>query len=156
MASSLKIKIELNRTDKLFEILGYLALALIWLLTIYSYYYLLETIPNHFDINGNIEAYGSKTSIFIVPFISTFLFVGLTILNRFPQIFNYPTEITDQNRSIQYSNATRLIRLIKLSITLIFLITGLIPTQTIWISIVIIFGIHIPLVYYIYKMFKNR
>ena len=48
------------------------------------------------------------------------MFFGLTILNMFPVIFNYPVKITQENALKQYTNATRLIRYLKLVIVLIF------------------------------------
>ena len=48
--------------------------------------------------------------------------------NKYPHVFNYQSEITDENALHQYTNATRLIRFLKLTIVIIF---GLIVFRTI-------------------------
>jgi hypothetical protein len=52
--------------------------------------------------------------------IGTILFIGLTVLNQYPHIFNYPTKITAGNAYKQFKIATRLIRYMKLAMTFIF------------------------------------
>lgn len=123
-----KISVKLSRIDILFEILGVVCLFGLWLIPTLYYPDLPETIPTHFDGKGNPDAYGGRLSIFEMPVIATVLFVGLTVLNRFPHIFNYPVEITAENAPRQYQMATEMIRLLNLSMVLIF---GFITWQTI-------------------------
>ena len=51
----------------------------------------------------------------------------MTLLNKNPHIFNYPTAITNENALSQYSNAVRMIRVLKLIIVFVF---GLILVRT--------------------------
>ena len=124
-----KIIIELTLTDKVIEILGWLALAILWTLTLLAFTDLPETIPTHYNGAGLVDNYGDKSTIFILPIIGTLIFVLMTILNRFPHIFNYPTIITAENAEKQYILATRLIRYLKFAIVVIFLVIAL---MTIW------------------------
>lgn len=123
-----KIKLALTMADKLFEIVGSLLLLFIWGLTIANYANLPETIPTHYNGAGQADGFGGKAFILTLPLLVTFLFIGLTLLNKFPQVFNYPTPITQANAFKQYTNATRLIRYLKLVIVIIF---GLITFKTI-------------------------
>ncbi|MEJ7680836.1 MAG: DUF1648 domain-containing protein [Segetibacter sp.] len=115
-----RIKIELSQTDKLIEFLGWLTLLLLVGLTLYSYSNLPDTIPIHFNGSGQVDNYGSKSTIISLPVIGTVLFIGLTMLNKYPHIFNYPVNITADNAFKQYTTATRIIRCLKFSIALIF------------------------------------
>ncbi len=56
----------------------------------------------------------------MLPIISTLLFIGLTTLNKYPYMFNYPSQITKENSVHQYTNATRMMRVLKLVIVLLF------------------------------------
>lgn len=116
-----KLKIPLSNTDKALEALGWFTIFASWLWAFLFYSKLPETIPSHFGISGAADAFGPKTGIFSLPGIATVLFIGLTILNRFPHIFNYPETITQTNALRQYTYATRLVRFLKLSVALIFL-----------------------------------
>ena len=86
------------------------------------------TIPTHYNGAGQADGFGGKITILTLPLIATVLFVGMTFLNKYPHIFNYPTNITQDNVLRQYTNATRLIRYLKLIIVFIF---GLIAFKTI-------------------------
>lgn len=125
-----RIKIELKPFDKLFEVLAWIAFLLIWILTILNYFSLPDTIPIHFNASGHADGYGNKSTFFILPVIGTLIFILLSVLNKYPHIFNYPVNITEENAYRQYSNATRLVRYIKFSVEFTFLVIvwGIIQT----------------------------
>ncbi len=158
-----KIELKLTQTDMILEIFGWAAIFGIWTLTLVNYFELPEIIPTHFNGIGKADGFGNKANILILPFVSTLLFVGLTILNKYPHVFNYPSEITNENALHHYTNATRLIRYLKLIIVIIF---GLIVFKTIqnvkgsadglgtWFLPSIIAMIFIPIIYFL--MNTNR
>lgn len=115
-----RLDITLTQTDKLLEILGWLIIGSTWIWLAINYNHLPETIPTHYNTSGQVDGFGSKSTIFILPFISTILFTGMTVLNKYPHIFNYPTKITEENAARQYTNATRMIRFLKLDIVIVF------------------------------------
>ena len=123
-----RIKLQLNQTDKVLEIIGWISVFGIWALPLINYFDLPEIIPIHFNGAGKADRFGNKTHIFVLPIISTLLFIGLTILNKRPHVFNYPSQITKENALRQYTNATRMMRVLKLVIVLLF---GLIVFKTI-------------------------
>lgn len=128
MSNRPKLKLDLTATDKAIELVGWICLIGIWILTLSNYYSLPETIPIHYNGTGEADGFGKKWNILTLPIVSSILFVGLTILNKYPHIFNYPSTITEENAMQQYTNATRLIRFLKLVILIIF---GLIVFKTI-------------------------
>lgn len=122
-----KVKLDLTNTDKVFEFTGLTLLIGIWILAILSFSDLPESIPTHFNGAGEADGFGERTNIFVLPIIGTITFIGLTLLNKNPHIFNYPKTITNENALNQYSNATRMIRVLKLIIIFVF---GLILVRT--------------------------
>ena len=159
-----KIKLELTTYDKTLEILGWTSILAIWVLTISNYSNLPDTIPIHYNGAGQADGFGGKGNILTLPLIATVLFIGLTILNKFPYVFNYTTNITADNALRQYTNATRLLRYLKFIIVVIF---GLIALQTIrnvngqasglgvWFLPLTLGLIFIPLTYFLIKSFKT-
>ena len=115
-----RIKLQLKQTDKILEVVGWVSVFGIWALPLINYFDLPEIIPIHFNGAGKADEFGNKTHIFILPIISTLLFIGLTTLNKHPHIFNYPNQITKENALDQYTNATRMMRVLKLVIVLLF------------------------------------
>jgi len=160
-----KLKLELTTLDKTLEILGWTSILAIWVLAIINYTDLPGTIPIHYNGAGQADGFGGKATILTLPLIATVLFIGLTILNKFPHVLNYPTNITQDNALRQYTNATRLFRYLKLIIVIIF---GLIALKTIqnaygqtdglgaWFLPLTLGLIFIPLTYYIIKTLKTK
>lgn len=159
-----KLKLELTKIDKAVEIMGWLLICADWTLVINTYKSLPNIIPTHYNGAGLADGFGDKSMIFTLPLVATVLFVGLTILNRFPHIFNYPTDITANNALRQYTNATRLIRYLKVIFVVIF---GLISYQTIkhedgqtgglgvWFLPLTLGLIFIPITYFIIKLSQS-
>jgi uncharacterized membrane protein len=115
-----QIKLTLDPADILLEMLGSLAILAVWGLVISNYSSLPDTIPTHFNAAGQPDDFGGKATLLVLPIMSTILFFGLTFLNKFPEIFNYPVDITIENASAQYKNIQRMIRYLKLVIVWIF------------------------------------
>ena len=127
MGNKPKIKLDITNTDKIIEFIGWILLIGTWILTVLSFSDLPESIPTHFNGAGEADGFGEKSNIYTLPIIGTILFIGMTMLNKNPHIFNYPEAITNENALSQYYNTTRMIRILKLIIVFIF---GLILIMT--------------------------
>ncbi len=120
-----KLIIEKKTTDRFLDYGGILILALFWAYAISNYLQLPDTIPVHFDLKGRPDGYGGKLTLLALPLLTTVLWIGLFILNRFPHIFNFPVKITPENAYRQYQLATRFIRVTNLSLVIIFFVVEL-------------------------------
>jgi uncharacterized membrane protein len=58
-----KLNLELEITDKLIDMAGWVGLVFLWGLTITVYSKLPDIIPTHFDLSGQPNAHGSKMAI---------------------------------------------------------------------------------------------
>jgi uncharacterized membrane protein len=126
-----QIQIPLQSFDYLFEILAALGLLTLLSLSIFYYGQLPEQIPTHFGPNGLPDSYGSKTSLWLLPILGSVIFGLMTYINRRPDWFNFPVKITAENALTQYTMATRLIRVLKASVTILFayLVWGIISVS---------------------------
>lgn len=88
--------------------------------TIKSWPLIPQTIPHHFGASGSPDAWGGKWTLWLLPGISLVLYVGLTILSRYPHIYNYPWPITEKNAAAQYHLALSLIGALKAEIIVVF------------------------------------
>ncbi len=126
-----KLKLTLSKGDILLEMLAVSLLLICWILSIYGYYTLPDSIPVHFDMTGKVTRFGSKFNIFFMPLIATILLIGVSILNKYPHIFNYPSPITPQNAEKQYRTASRLIRWLKFIMVALFLFIDIVIIQAV-------------------------
>jgi uncharacterized membrane protein len=126
-----RIHIQLQSFDYLFEILAALGLLSLLGLSIFYYGQLPDQIPSHFGSDGRPDSYASKSSLWLLPILGSAIFGLMTYINRRPDWFNYPVKITPQNALTQYTMATRLIRVLKASVTILFayLVWGIISVS---------------------------
>jgi len=81
-----KLKIQLTPTDQVLELLDWNVLLVLWVWIGTSYSNLPDSIPTHFNAAGEADNFERKASIVSLPIIATLLYIGLTLLNRVPQI----------------------------------------------------------------------
>jgi uncharacterized membrane protein len=116
-----RINLKWTFWDVILECAGWFALLLFWIILVASYHQVPANVPTHFDLLGKPDAFGHKSQLFVLPIVTSALFFGLTWLNKFPHIFNFPIEINEQNAEIQYRLSTRFLRWLKGWIVLLFL-----------------------------------
>jgi len=85
-----------------------------------KYPFLSDKIPIHFNGNNIADGWGYKGLVWILPFITLIVWMAMTILEKFPHLFNY-TNLTKKNIASQYKNGRLMVNLIKSEIT-IFLV----------------------------------
>ncbi len=160
-----KIDLEQTPADRILE--GVAAAGLLILLVLPAVYYqeLPGTIPIHFNAAGAADGYGDKSMVWMLPLIGLGIYLMMTFINRRPHIFNYPVKITPENAEQQYKTATRLIRILKAAIMLLFayicwgMIQGALSGQAslgpvfLWITLGAIFG---TLVWYLWTAVRER
>lgn len=114
------LKLPLTAFDRSIEVLGLLLLIGFWIFTVKFYHLLPEIIPTHFGGGGEPDGFGSKVTILGLPIVSTVLYLMLTIFSCYPHKMNYSATITAENAELQYRIMTRMIRILKVFVLLIF------------------------------------
>ena len=62
-----------------------------------------ELVPMHYNFQGEIDRYGKKSELLIVPIFGWVLVLLLGVVSRFPKIWNTGgLELTDENREYVY------------------------------------------------------
>lgn len=115
------LKIKWTILDYILEVV---AIVFIIITTVYafrSYSELPNTVATHFDMEGNADGFGNKSSIWAMPIISFVLWMLLSIVNQFPHALNYPFKLTKDNVVRQYKMAQRFLRIMKIWVCTIFL-----------------------------------
>ena len=160
-----KITLIPTTADRLVDLLGWIVLLTIWGWTFAHYSSLPDTIPTHFNATGEADGFGSKASIIGLPIIATLLFIGLTVLNRYPHIFNYPCPVTQDNALRLYTLATRMLRYLKLVLLLVFggiefmtiqNATGKAAGLGVWFLPLTLVLVFLPLIYFVVKSVQTN
>jgi uncharacterized membrane protein len=160
-----RIKIRLTIFDWIAEIIAFSFLIVLIALPVIYFEKLPDTIPIHFNAAGAPDGYGSNSSLWFLPVTALFMYLLMSVVQFFPQIYNYPVEITPENAPVQYRIATRLIRILKTVILVIFSFISFqtIKTATVGaaglgkaflpVFLLITFGV---IIYYIVQSLNNR
>lgn len=159
-----KIKLPLTLFDKIIEVTSYLALVAFWVMTIFAFTTLPESIPTHYNGLGEVDGYGPKATIFFLPVLGTVLSAFLTYIIKKPETFNYTVEITEENALAQYTNATKLLRFMKLALLILFIVIDYKTIATSngasdglgkWFLPFTIALIFVPVVFSVYRSFRK-
>ncbi|MDT8717646.1 DUF1648 domain-containing protein [Clostridium sp. 19966] len=102
------LKLNYSWLDKIITSVAFIALAASFLLVFMNLGNLPSKVPTHADATGNVNGWGSKYVLIILPIINIIMFLSLIALSKFPHIYNYPVEITEENAEYQYRNARSL------------------------------------------------
>ena len=158
------MRLKLSGLDVAMELFGWLILIGLWVLVFINFQGLPETIPIHFNAAGKADGFGNKWNMLTLPIVASVLYIGMTILNKYPHVFNYPTEVlTEENALKNYTMATRLLRVLKLVLVIIFSlivfrtiqnINGTAEGLGVWFLPLTLGMIFIPMAYYIIKSIK--
>lgn len=115
-----KLKIAMTKTDKIIELIILLIIIAVFIYVGLSWDNIPKTVPTHYNVSGEIDGYGSKsTIIFMLPVI-IIMYTMFSIFSKYPHIFNYIVKITPENMENQYRMAIQLLRIMKLEIVLVF------------------------------------
>lgn len=149
-----------NIINKTLDITGFIFIILFLVISIITWKNAPDIVPTHYNSAGIADSYGSKnTMLYIMLPLTLVFYIGLFILSKFPQIYNYPVKITDENKQRLYDLSSMFIRILNIELVLILLFitasTGKnsLSTSFLPISMIILFG---TVIIFIYKISKKK
>lgn len=116
---------ELEPIDRILELISIVLLISFFAYLIHKYPNLPASIPSHFNASGEVDTYSAKGTVWALPAIALFTYVLLTLISFIPHTFNFTVKITPQNAIRQYTLALRMIRVLKVIISGLFLTISL-------------------------------
>ena len=108
---------------KILEAIALLALALLGWITARAFTgpdRLPDKIPTHFDLAGHVDGWGPAGTLLLLPAVVLFLYLGMTLVARYPSSFNYPVRVTRQNQPRLQALALNMIAWLKTELVCLF------------------------------------
>ena len=84
-----------------------------------------DKVPTHFAFDGTAEKYSGKAFLLVSPVMAAVMFALITVMQKFPKLWNFPVEITNENREREYLIAHMMLDVVKVMITALFLVSML-------------------------------
>lgn len=158
-------RVKISFFDGILEILGFIALVFLWVMTYKFQHIGAELVPEDFSFFQTPNEFWASKMTYTVPVIATVLYVGLTVYNLRPQIGDYPVQISSEKSAQLNEINKRLWRWLKFNLLLIFITieyfsfhtgsnagTGISPTL-IYVFPVLLFG---PVVFFFIEFSKSQ
>ena len=96
-----------------------------------------DEVPGHYNAVGEIDGVTGKYSLIILLMINWVMYIGMSVIERFPQIWNTGVKVTEENTYLTINSARAM---------------HLHPWFT-PVSLILVFG---TLIFYIIKLLKNK
>ena len=114
------MKPENTRADRILDLLG-------WILLIGTLAYLIlgwssfpDQIPMHYNGAGGIDRWGGKGEIIFIEVMMWILYLGIGVVEKYPQIWNTGVEVTAKNKEKVYRTLKYMLKTLKFLTALIF------------------------------------
>lgn len=114
------LQVPRSRAETVFELvtLGGITASILF---VASYWTTLpDTIPSHYALSGEPDAWSGKGILLLFPLLNLSLYAMITLFSRYPHGFNYPWPITEQNAARQYLLARACLGWLKMIVVLNF------------------------------------
>ncbi|KYG91764.1 hypothetical protein A0U40_02140 [[Bacillus] sp. KCTC 13219] len=115
-----KINLPKSTTEKIADIIGIAALLFAIIFIALNWTTLPAQVPMHFNGVGEIDRWGSKYEMLILPIIGIALFFMLQILEKKPHLHNYPARLNESNVEQFYKASKKVLNYTKNICCLIF------------------------------------
>ncbi len=131
---------------------------LIYLVTVWQR--IPDEIPGHYNAMGEIDRITSKRSLIALPIITWIMYAGVTVIGKFPQIWNTGVTVTEANKEKVYRVLKNMLGTLKLLMVITFTYLTVhsalakpLPALFLPISVGILFG---SLIFFIFKLVKIK
>lgn len=159
MVIVMKFKLKRTKLQILLEIVSFCILAAMFIYLAVRWGDVPDKIPGHYNAAGQIDRWGNKMELIMMPLISLLLYLLITVVSFFPSIWNVPVQITDKNRDKVYGNMMNMVLFMKIEMLLCFTYLNYTGIKAIALSpfflpvfLVSIFG---TIIYFIVRLYRT-
>jgi len=108
-----KLTIPKTVSERIWDIIGYVSYIGAILFLIISWGDLPSEVPAHYNAAGDVDRWGSKWELVILPGIGLFLLLFLNLFEKYPEWHNYPKRFNASNATQFYLVSRQLINQLK-------------------------------------------
>ena len=117
-------------------------------------------VPMHYNAAGEIDRWGTKAELLILPVIAWLLYGLLTVVEQFPSAWNTGVKVTAENREQVYALLGHMLSTLKLLVMVMFawitLWCALARPLPVWFLPVILAALFGNMIYWLVRLFRAR
>ncbi|MGE7024314.1 DUF1648 domain-containing protein [Solibacillus cecembensis] len=114
------LQIEKSTSERIANSIGYTSLAAMVIFLLFKWSSLPAEVPAHFNAVGEVDRWGSKYELLILPVIAILLTFFMELIERYPHVHNYPERLCEANVHAFYLNSRQMLNYMKNIINLLF------------------------------------
>ena len=119
-----------------------------------------QKVPMHFNAAGQIDRWGSKAELLILPVIALLLYLLMTVVEQFPGAWNTGVKVTEENRERVYALLGHMLSTLKFLIMVMFawitLWCALAKPLPVWFLPVVLGAVFGDMIYWLVRVFRAR
>ena len=115
-----KIKIVKTKSEWIWDFIGYSFYFGSLIFLIYNWKGLPDEVPAHYNALGEVDRWGSKMELFILPIVGAISALLLQLFEKFPESHNYPERLSKENVKEFYLISRKLVNQLKNICLIIF------------------------------------
>jgi uncharacterized membrane protein len=108
-----KLKIPKTKSEWIWDVIGFLCILGSIIVLLYVWKTLPDKVPAHYNAAGKVDRWGSKWELLILPFVGIFIALLMGVLEKFPEIHNYPNRLNELNAEQFYLQSRKLVNQLK-------------------------------------------
>src|SRR5699024_10167296 len=109
-----------TKSEWIWDVIGYTFYLGSILFLIIMWNKIPAEVPGHYNALGEVDRWGSKWELLILPGTGLFLLLSMQSLEFFPEVHNYPKRFKPSNAKQFYLTSRKLINHLKNSCLIIF------------------------------------
>lgn len=90
------------------------------IIMIVSWNNIAEEVPTHIGVDGVVDETGDKKSVIMLPILNIIMFIMISVIEKFPSLWNIPIKVTEENKLKVYSITKSMIVAVKFVFTAMF------------------------------------
>ncbi|MEK5233720.1 DUF1648 domain-containing protein [Lysinibacillus sp. FSL K6-0232] len=149
------VKIPKTKSEKVWDYIGgvFFILSIFYIMVVWTK--LPDKIPGHFNGLGEVDRWGSKLELLILPCIGGALWLFMTLLEKVPHMHNYPARLNEKNVKAFYINSRKILNEVKnlclilfafISFQMVQIGLGEATSLGWWFLPVVLLGVFIPII----------
>ncbi|MBM7713429.1 putative membrane protein [Bacillus thermophilus] len=117
-----KLKIPKTKSEWFWDIIGCSLYMASILLLIFIWNQLPDKVPAHYNALGEVDRWGSKSKLLILPGMGAFIIVFMRFFEKRPELHNYPERLNESNAKQFYLLSRKMVNQIKNICLIIFVL----------------------------------
>lgn len=119
MSKQQKIKLPRTVFERFLDKVSLIIFLSVLLFVVIEFGSIPNQVPGHYDGVGKVDRWGSKGELVFLLLVRAALWMGMTIIEKYPHTYNY-LNLKDDNREAQYKNGRLMINVLKNEIVVLF------------------------------------